>query len=322
MSYSTHGKKRKMKKDELRPETLEDYVGQDHIKDLLWTSIEAAKIRDQQLDHVLLNGPPGLGKTTLALIIARQMGWKIKTVIGPTVGSPKNISKLIMGLEDKSILFIDEIHRVNRPTQETIYPVLEDNKLQSYLSTDVEIPIPPITIIGATTNIGKLEQPFIDRFGLYFQLEYYSNTELGEIVFASAEKLQFPIGHDGVDEITKRARGTPRIANNFLKRLRDYCLVDGAEPTGKFTADIIWKYLHTDEHGLRPLDRRYLKALDGKEAGLGLEALATIVREEPDTIEGFVEPYLVNLGLVERRRNGRWLTENGKNFVQKMRSPG
>lgn len=311
-----------MKKDDLRPETLEDYVGQEHIKDLLWTSIEAAKIRNQQLDHVLLNGPPGLGKTTLALIIARQMGWKIKTVIGPTIGSPRNISRLIMGLEENTILFIDEIHRVSRVSQETIYPVLEDNKLQSYVNSEVEIAIPPITVVGATTNIGKLEQPFIDRFGLYFQLNYYSTIELGEIVFDSAEKLKFPIGHDAVDEITKRARGTPRIANNFLKRLRDYCLVDGVDPTGKFTAEVIWKYLHTDDHGLRPLDRRYLKALDGQEGGLGLEAIATIVREEPDTIEGFVEPYLVNLGLVERRRNGRWLSPQGVNFVQKMRSRG
>lgn len=300
--------------DDLRPTTLEDYIGQEQIKDLLTTAILSAKGRKKTLDHVLLNGPPGLGKTTLANIIVKMMDRNIKTIIGPSLGGPRDVVKLILMLPLNTDLFIDEIHRVRKPTQEVFYPLLEDGVLFSSLSAR-EIAVPPLTIIGATTNIGKLEQPFIDRFGLQFQLEYYNTEELAEIIWNSAEKLGLKMNHEIADAVASRSRGTPRIANNILKRIRDYSVVlKLPEPTGEFAEMVISKKLHIDELGLKPLDYRYLRVLSEHES-MGISTIASIINEEMPTLEDFVEPYLLKLGFIQRERAGRCLTEMGRKFI-------
>lgn len=302
-----------MQRDQLRPTALEDYIGQEPIKDLLHTSMTAATKRSQPLDHVLLNGPPGLGKTTLANIIANTMGWKIKTIIGPSLSSSTEAEKLFMiGWKPKTVLFIDEIHRMKKPVQEVFYPILEDNILQ-FSKTRQELP--PLTIIGATTNIGRLERPFIDRFGLQFQLEYYTVDELAEILGNSAEKLRVQLAFGALDTIAQRSRGTPRIANTMLKRIRDYAEVLGTPcVTEDFASRIITEKLHTDSIGLKSIDHRYLKAL-ARSPGMGVDALATSLNEDVETVEDYIEPYLLRLGFMERRRNGRWLTKEGEKYL-------
>jgi Holliday junction DNA helicase RuvB len=262
---------------------------------------------------VLLNGPPGLGKTTLANIVAKTMGWRIKTIIGPSLSSSTEVDKLFMiGWKPKTVLFIDEIHRMKKPVQEVFYPILEDNVLQ-FSRTRQQLP--DLTVIGATTNIGKLERPFIDRFGLQFQLDYYTVDELSEILGNSAEKLKVQPTFDALEVIARRARGTPRIANTMLKRIRDYAEVLGTPSVdGGFAARIITDKLHTDENGLKSLDHRYLKAL-ARSPGMGVDSIATSLNEDVDTVEDYIEPYLLRLGLVERRRNGRWLTTEGEKHL-------
>jgi Holliday junction DNA helicase RuvB len=310
--------------ESLRPLSLEEYIGQEQIKDLLWTSIQAAKLRGQPLDHVLLNGPPGLGKTTLANIIANEMGWGIKTIIAPSLGSPRIATQLLLGLGPQTILFIDEVHRVKQPVQEVFYPALEDGKIYSSLTReDTEIQLNPITFIGATTNIGKLTQPFIDRFGLQFQLEYYSLEDLSSIVMASSVKLKMPMIDWEVSEtIAKRSRGTPRIANTFLKRIRDYWELDPTQTLdSEFATRIIEKKLHTDELGLRVVDHNYLRYLEKQDRPIGVDVIASGIGEDVDTVQDFIEPYLLKLGFMERRQNGRWMTEIGRTFLTTARSP-
>lgn len=302
-----------MRRDDLRPTALEDYIGQEPIKDLLHTSMTASLQRSQPLDHVLLNGPPGLGKTTLANIIAKTMGWKIKTIIGPSLSSSTEAEKLFMvGWKPQTMLFIDEIHRMKKPVQEVFYPILEDNVLQF---TKMRQELPPLTVIGATTNIGKLERPFIDRFGLQFQLEYYTVDELSEILGNSAEKLHVQPTFDALEVISRRARGTPRIANMMLKRIRDYAEVLGTPSLdGGFASRIITDKLHTDDNGLKVLDHRYLRTL-ARSPGMGVDSIATALNEDVNTVEDYIEPYLLRLGLVERRRNGRWVTTEGEKYL-------
>ena len=303
-------------RDNLRPSNLEDYIGQDQIKDILQTAMEAAKKRNQPLDHILLNGPPGLGKTTLAVIIASEMNRKLKTIIGPSLGGPRDVVKLVLGLDPGTDLFIDEIHRVRKATQETIYPLLEDGVLQSTISR-AQITVPPLTVIGATTNIGKLEQPFIDRFGLQFQLEYYSINEMSQILLATADKLEMKVSYEVVDVISVRSRGTPRIANNIMKRLRDYAQVMNLDTlTPEFVIQIILTKLRTDELGLKPLDYRYLRILKGCPESIGVQTIASTINEDVATVEEFIEPYLLSLGFIQRERTGRCLTEAGQKFIE------
>jgi Holliday junction DNA helicase RuvB len=304
-----------MKKDNLRPETLEDYIGQESIKDLLTTSIVAALGRNQPIDHILLNGPPGLGKTTLALIIGNQMGWKVRSVIGPSLGNSTDVEKLFMvGWKPKTILFIDEIHRMRKPAQEVFYPILEDNELQFRNGGYV---IPPLTVIGATTNVGRLERPFIDRFGLQLQLDYYKTDELEEILHNSAEKLRVNPDFDAFTAMSYRSRGTPRIANNILKRIRDYSEVHAHPVDREFASRIMTDKLHIDGKGLQLIDRRYLRALCNQ-PGMGVDAIATKLNEEVETIEDYVEPYLLRIGFIERRRNGRWVTSDGEEHIRSI----
>lgn len=309
--------------ESLRPSRLEDYVGQEHIKDLLWTAIEAAKKRNQPLDHVLLNGPPGLGKTTLANIIAEEMGWGIKTTIAPSLGSPRAAVRLLIGLPEREMIFIDEIHRLRQPVQEVLYTALEDGVVYSTLSrTDTELKFPPTTFIGATTNIGKLNQPFIDRFGLQFQLEYYSVDELSSIILSSSMKLGMDVSWDVADVIARRARGTPRIANTFLRRIRDYADIEPLNHlTVQFAEMVIRRKLHTDEVGLRPIDYRYMQFLAAQSHPVGVEVIAAAINEEVDTVQSFIEPYLMSLGFMERRSTGRWLTNPGHKFLSTAKSP-
>lgn len=298
-----------MSKDLARPQSLDQYLGQEHIKEILSVAMEAARQRNEPLDHVLLNGPPGLGKTTLAKIIANEMGWKFKTILAPSIGTPKEAGLLLMELPKRTILFIDEVHRLKRPAQETLYPVLEDGKLYSWLGP-VELPLNPLTIIGATTNIGKLERPFIDRFGLQFQLEYYDDEQLISILTATAARLKVTITEPAIEIIAERSRGTPRIANNFLKRLRDFAQVRRDPGSAEFVVSTLWNKFGIDQFGLNSTDRRYLQALaDG--STMGVEAVAAALQEEVDTVEGYLEPFLVKMGFIERGRTGRTITEKG-----------
>lgn len=304
-------------RDPLRPKMLKDYLGQEHVKELLQIAIQAAKVRNEPLDHVLLNGPPGLGKTTLANIIANEMEWEIKTVVGTGL-NPSGMNLLLVRLEPKEMIFIDEVHRLRRATQELLYPVLEDNTIQSIYNSRVQLDLPPLTIIGATTNIGKLERPFIDRFGLQFQLTFYTSQELEQIVHRSSGLLKVQLTDGAVKVVAGRSRGTPRLANTYLRRIRDYADVLGIKEVDEgFAKNILKAKLHVDDIGLKPLDHRYLRILLDEPNGLGIDSMASRLDEEVETLEDFIEPYLLQLGMVERRRNGRWITRKGRKHVLK-----
>jgi len=296
----------------LRPQRLDDYIGQEQIKDILKTAIEAAKKLEESLDHVLLNGPPGLGKTTLARIIAREMKWSMKSVIGGSLRSDRDVRSMTLGLSKRSIIFVDEIHRVWAPAQEVLYPVLEDGIYHYKLGQSVsEVKLPPITVIGATTHVGQLSRPFVDRFGLQFQLEYYSESEMYKILSISRDKLEMTIGQSALMEVTFRCRATPRIGNRILKRLRDYNVARGIELSKANVSDILWKKFKLDSLGLLPLDRRVLSVMDQAGGPLGIESIAAMVGEAVETIQDGVEPYLLRMGLIVRHPRGRIITKAG-----------
>lgn len=306
-------------RDPLRPKRLADYVGQNQIKDVLTTAMEAAKGRNEPLDHVLLNGPPGLGKTTLANIIANEMGWNIQPIIGTTLSNVPAARVFLVGMEAKSMLFIDEVHRMRRPIQELFYPVLEDGELQfdgARLKLDH-----PTTVIAATTQIGKLEQPFIDRFPLQFQMDYYPEEDLVVILENSAKKLKVCcLEEEELEVIAARARGTPRIANNLLRRIRDYVEVSKKDADVAFVEEVLWEKMRIDACGLDATDRLYLQILERYTDGVGVDTIATEMGQSIDTLEDYIEPFMLRLGFIERRRNGRWITEKAKSHLEAVRS--
>jgi Holliday junction DNA helicase RuvB len=302
----------------LRPRRLADFVGQERAKEQLEIALEAARGRGEALDHVLLVGPPGLGKTTLATIIREELGVGLRTVAGPALERKGDMAAILTGLEPRDVLFIDEIHRLNRAIEEILYPALEDFRLdivvgQGAAARTLALDLPPFTLVGATTRTGLLTTPLRDRFGMTFRLGYYEHDELASIVRRSARILDVEIDAAAADEIASRARGTPRVANRILRRVRDVAEV---RHSGAVTLDVASEaldLLEVDEVGLERTDRELLTTIAHKFAGgpVGLSTLAVSLGEEPDTIEDVYEPYLLQLGFLQRTPRGRVITALG-----------
>ena len=299
----------------LRPKTLSEYVGQQQIKDNLSVFIKAAAAREEALDHVLLHGPPGLGKTTLSCLIAAELGVNLKVTSGPAIEKAGDLAALLTTLERNDILFIDEIHRLPRQVEEVLYPAMEDRALDLMMgkgpsARSIRIPLKPFTLIGATTRAGQLSSPLRDRFGMSFRLELYTPEELALIVTRSAGILGTPITSDGAYEIALRSRGTPRIANRFLRRVRDFATVEGSGVIDRDITRTALIALEVDELGLDSVDRRMLTAIIKHFGGgpVGLDTLAAVTGEEAVTLEDVYEPYLLRLGFINRTPRGRCAT--------------
>lgn len=299
----------------LRPRTLNDYIGQDRAKENLKIYIEAAKLRGESLDHVLLYGPPGLGKTTLSNIIANEMGVNIRVTSGPAIEKQGDLAALLTNLQEGDVLFIDEIHRLSRSIEEILYPAMEDNALDIIIgkgpsARSIRIDLPRFTLIGATTRAGQLTTPLRDRFGVLLKLELYTPDELQTIVTRSAGILGFDITPDGAKEIASRSRGTPRVANRLLKRVRDFAQVSGKTAIDKEIASFALGRLEIDSLGLDNTDRKMMETIikfyDG--GPVGLETLAATVGEEAITLEDVYEPYLLQIGFLNRTPRGRCVT--------------
>ena len=296
----------------LRPKSLKEYIGQDKVKENMKIYIEAAKKRGEPLDHVLLYGPPGLGKTTLANIIATEMNSNIKITSGPAIEKPGDLAALLTNLAPNDVLFIDEIHRLNRSVEEILYPALEDYNLYIIIgkgpsARSIRLDLPKFTLVGATTRAGSLTTPLRDRFGIVNRLELYTEEELKTIVKRSAEIMEISINEDGAMEIAKRSRGTPRIANRLLKRVRDYASVLGDGNVTKEIADIALQKLEIDNMGLDNIDRKILESIIVNYTGgpVGIETLASTIGEEVETLEDVYEPYLMQKGFIGRTPRGR-----------------
>lgn len=296
----------------LRPQFLREYIGQNKVKENMKVYIEAAKKRREPLDHVLLYGPPGLGKTTLANIIANEMHSNIKVTSGPAITKPGDMAALLTGLSENAILFIDEIHRINRNIEEILYPALEDYKLDIIIgkgptAKSIRINLPKFTIVGATTKAGSLTTPLRDRFGIVERLELYSLEDLKTIIKRTAGILNVGIDKESIEEIARRSRGTPRIANRLVKRIRDYAIVVGDGKIDISIAKLGLDKLEIDSLGLDKIDRKILDVMINKYAGkpIGIETLATTVGEDIDTIEDVYEPYLIQIGFIARTPRGR-----------------
>ncbi len=302
----------------LRPQTIDTYIGQKKVKETLKVYIEAAKMRDEPLDHVLLYGPPGLGKTTLSNIIANEMCVNIKTTSGPAIERPGDMAAILNSLNEGDILFVDEIHRLNRTIEEVLYPAMEDFSLDIMIgkgpsSKSIRVDLPKFTLIGATTRIGLLTNPLRDRFGVISRLEMYEAQELKHIVKRSAGVLDIEIDDEGALEIARRSRGTPRIANRLLKRVRDFAQVRYDGKINKKVADETLNLLEVDKLGLDNIDQKILKTIIEKFSGgpVGVDNLAVSIGEESDTIEEVYEPYLIQLGFIKRTPRGREITNIG-----------
>ena len=299
----------------LRPKKLREYIGQEKAKGNLEVFIQAAKMRNEPLDHVLLHGPPGLGKTTLSGIIANEMGVNVRVTSGPAIEKAGDLAALLTNLNENDILFVDEIHRLNRAVEEVLYPAMEDYAIDIIIgkgpsANSIRLDLPKFTLVGATTRAGQLSAPLRDRFGVNLRLELYTPEELAKIVTRSATILGMPIEPAGAMEIASRSRGTPRIANRFLRRVRDFAMVLGDGTITKETADLALQRLEVDYLGLDNIDRRMLTAIIQNYAGgpVGLETLAATIGEEAVTLEDVYEPYLMQLGFLTRTPRGRCVT--------------
>lgn len=302
----------------IRPEVISEYIGQTEVKENIKIFIKAAKMREEALDHVLLYGPPGLGKTTLAYIIANEMGTNIKTASGPSIEKSGDLAAVLSSLEPGDVLFIDEIHRMPKFIEEILYPAMEDFTLDIIVGTDgnsrnIKIDLPPFTLVGATTRAGDLTSPLRDRFGIVSKLQFYTTEELTQIIKRTARVLDTTIEDDAASELASRSRGTPRIANRLLKRVRDFALVEGNGIIDKKITDIALERLHVDRQGLDATDHLLLSTIINKFNGgpVGVDAISSSIGEEVSTIEDVCEPYLLQIGLLKRTSRGRIVTKLG-----------
>lgn len=299
----------------LRPNALDDFIGQAQARENLRIFIQAAQARAEAMDHVLFFGPPGLGKTTLAQIVARELGVGFRSTSGPIIAKAGDLAALLTNLEPRDVLFIDEIHRLNPAIEEVLYPAMEDFQLDLMIgegpaARSVKIDLPPFTLVGATTRSGLLTTPLRDRFGIPLRLQFYTPEELNQIVARGARILGMEMTREGSLEIARRSRGTPRIAGRLLRRVRDFALVAGKSPVDAKVADAALNRLEVDAKGLDSMDRRYLAMIANNYGGgpVGVETLAAALSEERDTIEEVIEPYLLQQGLLQRTPRGRMLT--------------
>jgi len=306
----------------LRPRRLDEFVGQERLKEQLGISLDAAKGRAEALDHVLLVGPPGLGKTSLAFIVHEELGVGIRTVAGPALERKGDMAAILTSLEPRDVLFVDEIHRLNRAIEEILYPALEDFRLdivvgQGPAARTLTLDLPPFTLVGATTRTGLLTTPLRDRFGMTFRLDYYEPGELAAIVRRSARILGVEVSDEAAEEISRRARGTPRIANRILRRVRDVAQVRHQGAITTAIAQEALELLEVDHEGLERTDRELLRTIVGKFDGgpVGVRTLAVSLGEEPDTIEDVYEPYLLKLGFIQRTPRGRIVTRLGRAHI-------
>ncbi|HVB38472.1 MAG TPA: Holliday junction branch migration DNA helicase RuvB [Vicinamibacterales bacterium] len=312
----------------LRPRTLNDYIGQDRIRENLDVAIAAARQRGEALDHVLLSGPPGLGKTTLAFVIANELQVAVRSTSGPVLEKPGDLAAILSNLADREVLFIDEIHRMSPVIEEILYPAMEDYELDIIIgqgpgARSVKVPLQRFTLIGATTRMGLLTSPLRSRFGIVHRLDYYREADLQEIVRRSARLLDVPIDEAAAVEVARRSRGTPRIANRLLRRVRDYAQVRADGAITRDVADAALKLLEVDEHGFDEVDRKLLRTIIEKFNGgpVGVNSIAAAISEERDAIEDIYEPFLIQIGFLDRTPRGRVATARAYDYFG-LQAPG